>query len=352
MVLYLIGLGLADEEDITLKGLRAVQSCDKVYLESYTSILLVDDFKAHMELLYGKNITPAHRETVELEADDILSAAYHGNVAFLVVGDPLSATTHADLILRAKNFHIPGASSPSPVPVQIIHNASITTAIGSSGLAGYNFGQTVSIPFWTEEWRPDSWLGRIGENMGLGLHTLCLSDIKVREQSIEDMSRGIIRYQPPRYMLIPQLIRQLIAAANEHRVDYLDPERTLAVALCRMGAKTRTEAGRTRKGELIVAGTLAELLSYTEPTAAQKEQDEKEDEEYEEENPTVSEKEMDERREARTIQRAIEFWGEPLHSLVLVGRQLHPMEVAYGESLVREGSRWKQVAIEVYGSRE
>lgn len=48
MVLYLIGLGLADEEDITLKGLRAVQSCSKVYLESYTSILLVDDFKARM----------------------------------------------------------------------------------------------------------------------------------------------------------------------------------------------------------------------------------------------------------------------------------------------------------------
>lgn len=48
MVLFLIGLGLADETDITLKGLRAVQSCTKVYLESYTSILLVDDFKARM----------------------------------------------------------------------------------------------------------------------------------------------------------------------------------------------------------------------------------------------------------------------------------------------------------------
>ena len=48
MVLFLIGLGLADEYDITLKGLRAVQSCDRVYLESYTSILLVDDFIARM----------------------------------------------------------------------------------------------------------------------------------------------------------------------------------------------------------------------------------------------------------------------------------------------------------------
>lgn len=189
MVLFLVGLGLADEQDITLKGLRAVQSCDKVYLESYTSILFVGDFKARMESLYGKEVTLAHRETVELEADDILLNAYKGNVAFLVVGDPLSATTHADLIMRARSFQAPDSDSVTPVEVRIIHNASITTALGSSGLAGYNFGQTISVPFWTEGWRPDSWLERIGENMGLGLHTLCLSDIKVREQSIEDMSR-------------------------------------------------------------------------------------------------------------------------------------------------------------------
>ena len=232
MVLYLVGLGLADEQDITLKGLRAVQSCDRVYLESYTSILLVDDFVAKMEALYGKSITLAHRETVELEADAILEAAHKGNVAFLVVGDPLSATTHTDLILRARTFQAPGSEAPTPVPVRIIHNASITTALGSSGLAGYNFGQAVSIPFWTEDWRPDSWLERIGENMRYGLHTLCLSDIKVREQSAADMARGILRYQPPRYMLIPQLISQLLAAANEHRVDFLDPDRTLAIALC------------------------------------------------------------------------------------------------------------------------
>lgn len=41
-MLYLIGLGLADETDITVKGLAAVKSCARVYLEAYTSILLVD----------------------------------------------------------------------------------------------------------------------------------------------------------------------------------------------------------------------------------------------------------------------------------------------------------------------
>jgi diphthine synthase len=39
MVLYLIGLGLGDEKDITVKGLETVRKCSKVYLEHYTSIL-------------------------------------------------------------------------------------------------------------------------------------------------------------------------------------------------------------------------------------------------------------------------------------------------------------------------
>ena len=41
-MLYLVGLGLADERDITVKGLDIVRAAERVYLESYTSILLVD----------------------------------------------------------------------------------------------------------------------------------------------------------------------------------------------------------------------------------------------------------------------------------------------------------------------
>jgi len=41
-MLYLIGLGLSDETDITVKGLETVRKCSRVYLEAYTSILLVD----------------------------------------------------------------------------------------------------------------------------------------------------------------------------------------------------------------------------------------------------------------------------------------------------------------------
>ncbi len=41
-MLYLVGLGLSDETDITVKGLEVVKQASRVYLEAYTSILLVD----------------------------------------------------------------------------------------------------------------------------------------------------------------------------------------------------------------------------------------------------------------------------------------------------------------------
>jgi len=41
-MLYLVGLGLADEKDITVKGLEIVKKAERVYLEAYTAILLVE----------------------------------------------------------------------------------------------------------------------------------------------------------------------------------------------------------------------------------------------------------------------------------------------------------------------
>ena len=40
-MLFIVGLGLGDERDITLRGLEAVKRCSRVYLEAYTSQLLV-----------------------------------------------------------------------------------------------------------------------------------------------------------------------------------------------------------------------------------------------------------------------------------------------------------------------
>jgi len=41
-MLWLVGLGLGDEKDITVRGLEVVRAAERVYLEAYTSILGVD----------------------------------------------------------------------------------------------------------------------------------------------------------------------------------------------------------------------------------------------------------------------------------------------------------------------
>lgn len=102
MVFHIIGLGLGDEKDISVKGLEIVKMCDDVYLEHYTSILGVQ--KEKLEAFYGRPIIMADREMCEEGIDKILedlSVHKEKNVAFLVVGDPFCATTHSDVQLRA-----------------------------------------------------------------------------------------------------------------------------------------------------------------------------------------------------------------------------------------------------------
>ena len=102
-MLYIIGLGLSDVEDVTIKGLNAIKSSDAVYLEHYTSILKEDatSYKAELEKFYGKEIILADRTMVEQDSDKIIESAKDKTVSFLVVGDPFGATTHTDLVLRA-----------------------------------------------------------------------------------------------------------------------------------------------------------------------------------------------------------------------------------------------------------
>ena len=241
MVLYMVGLGLGDEDDITVKGLKLVKECDKVFLEAYTSILGVD--KERLEEVYGKSITIADRSLVELDAEDlILQPAQHEKVAFLVVGDPVCATTHTDLWLRARQRKI---------SVQVIHNASIMGAAGATGLQLYNFGHTVSLPFFEENWRPTSFYPKIQYNRKGGMHTLCLLDIKVKEPDFEAMMQGKTRHLPPRFMSVNTAAQQLLEAEETHKAGVYDGSKTLCVGLARMGQDTQQ----------IVAGTLDELAT-------------------------------------------------------------------------------------------
>ncbi len=62
--------------------------------------------------------------------------------------------------------------------------------------------QAISIVFFTDTWRPDSFYDKIATNRKLGLHTLCLLDIKVKEPNLEALCRGKTVYEPPRYMSV------------------------------------------------------------------------------------------------------------------------------------------------------
>jgi len=205
-MLYLIGLGLGDAKDISVKGLEVVKSASKVFLEAYTSILTVG--KDELEAFYGREVTLADRTLVEQEADTILEEAATSDVVFLVVGDPFGATTHTDLVIRAKEKQI---------PYKVIHNASILNAAGCSGLQLYNFGETVSIVLWNDDWQPDSFYDKIISNKTRGLHTLCLLDIKVKEQTIENMMRGRKIYEPARYLTASAAITQILEVTKKRK---------------------------------------------------------------------------------------------------------------------------------------
>lgn len=276
-MLYLIGLGLSYESDITVRGLETVKKCKRVYLEAYTSILMAANQES-LEKFYGREIILADRELVETGSDDILKDADKEDVAFLVVGDPFGATTHTDLVIRARELGI---------KVETIHNASVMNAVGACGLQLYQFGQTVSLVFFTDSWKPDSFYGKIMENRKIGLHTLLLLDIKVKEQSIENMARGRLIYEPPRYMDIAAAAQQLLEIESIRQEQAYTPN-TPCVAISRLGSPTQT----------FKAGTLQELSEYDS--------------------------------------------GEPLHSLVMLGRQVHELELEYLYQFVDDKEKFKK----------
>ncbi len=178
-MLNIIGIGLDDEKDITLKGLEIVRKSDRVYLETYTSKLQCS--LKELEKLYKKKIIPANRELVENNAEQtILKEAKTKEVSLLVIGDPTCATTHTDIILRAKKLGI---------KTKIIHNASIISAVGITGLEVYKFGKTTSIPFENKDVKTP--FDVLKNNLKNNLHTLILLDLKPDENKFLTISEAI-----------------------------------------------------------------------------------------------------------------------------------------------------------------
>ncbi|SOV77076.1 diphthine synthase, putative [Plasmodium sp. gorilla clade G3] len=245
MVLYIIGLGLGNEKDITIKGKELIEKSDVVYLETYTSILFVS--KDVLEETYKKSIEEVDRDFAEENCDKILDEAKKKKVSFLVVGDPLCATTHHDIILRAKKKNI---------DVEIIHNTSIISAIGECGMQLYNFGQIVSIPYFEDNYKPTSYYDKIYINLKNNFHTLCLLDIKVKERTVENIMRNKKIYEPPRFMTINDSIEQLLYCEHIHKKNIIT-KNTLGIAVIQIGTDNQQ----------IISGDLLTLkdISYNKP---------------------------------------------------------------------------------------
>ena len=167
------------------------------------------------------------------------------------------------------------------------------SAIGATGLQLYSFGQTVSMVFFTDTWKPSSFYDRLRENQRIGLHSLLLLDIKVKEQSLENLARGRKIYEPPRFMTVAQCARQMLETEAERGEGVCGPQ-SLAVGVARVGAKDQKMA----------AGTLEQLSGID--------------------------------------------LGAPLHSLVLLGKRAHDLERDFIRDFAVEQDVFDTVWCELY----
>ncbi len=208
--LVFVGLGLYDERGISLRGLEEAKTAEEVFAELYTNLMPNFSIK-NFEDITGKHIRVLSRCNLEEEnGAPVLNAAENGKTVFLVPGDPFIATTHIALRLEAQKRGI---------KTRIIHGSSIISAImGLSGLQNYKFGKTVTIPF--PENSSETPYKVIGQNKSLGLHTLCLLDIKADEG---------------RFLRINEALSVLIDVERKNKSGIVKGE-SLVVGVARVGS--------------------------------------------------------------------------------------------------------------------
>ena len=212
--LVFVGLGLHDEKGISLQGLEETKDADHVFMELYTSILPHFSTKS-FEAIVNKQVHIMSRRDLEEENGAvILNAAENGKTVFLIPGDPFIATTHVALRIEAEKRGI---------KTRIVHGASVISAIiGLSGLHNYKFGKTVTIPF--PENFSETPYNVIAQNKKLGLHTLCLLDLKVDEK---------------RFLSINEALALLLEIEQKRKEAVVTPS-TVVVGVARAGSNAPT----------------------------------------------------------------------------------------------------------------
>jgi diphthine synthase len=189
-----------------------VKTADAMFAEFYTS-LMPELSLSKLEKLVEKKITALSRH--DLEEDEgikILEAAERGKAVLLVPGDPLMATTHVDLRIRAEKRGI---------KTRLVHGASIVSAvIGLSGLQNYKYGRSVTIPFSDQGLVSETPYNVIEANKKLEIHTLCFLDLKAEEK---------------RYMTVKEGLEALLSVEKLKHQRVVTPN-TIAVGIARAGS--------------------------------------------------------------------------------------------------------------------
>jgi diphthine synthase len=165
-MLTLVGLGIWDEKDLSLRGMEAAIKADVIYAEFYTA-----DWGGsieNLEKIIGKKINILERSGMEEKSSAIINEAKTRNIVVMVPGDPLVATTHIHIILDAKK---------QKIPTEIIHASSVYTTIAECGLGIYGFGRTSTVVKPQKGYEPSSFYDVIGTNKKNGLHSMLLLDI-------------------------------------------------------------------------------------------------------------------------------------------------------------------------------
>ena len=226
---YLVGLGLFDEKDISLKGVEALEKVDKVYAEFFTSRLFGSNFEK-IESIIGKEIIVLDRTQVE-EESIFLKEAKDMDIALITGGDPLIATTHSDFLVECAR---------KGIDFEVIHGSSIlSSAPAISGLQAYKFGKVTTIPFPDLEYNyfPKSPYIAIEENLKMDMHTLVLLDIQAHKE---------------KYMTVNEGLENLMTIKDNLDHEGLVNEDTLAIGIARVGSKDN----------LVKAGYIKDLIDF------------------------------------------------------------------------------------------
>jgi diphthine synthase len=212
--LVFVGLGLHSEESMTLQGVEEAKTADTVFAEFYTSLMPELDL-SKLDKLTEKKVTVVSRRDLEDDCGKkVLKAAAKGKALLLVPGDPLIATTHIDLCIRAKK---------QGVKTRVVHGASVISAVmGLSGLHNYKFGRSVTVPFTDGDVIADTAYNVIEENKKRGLHTLCFLDLKAEEK---------------RYMTVNEGLQALLKVEQQKRKGVVTSN-TIAVGIAQAGSNS------------------------------------------------------------------------------------------------------------------